>query len=443
MVWEYWFILLGITEYIIYRSFIKSLKYTGEYDTDNSIQAGIHHNIRWLAAMDTKQLLKSIIIMAAISVSLYRLILYDDYILCAVLALILIILNISDIPLLYKNISAVLIYVNMLINISVVIKVIWSIKRNSIVYTEETASIYIIPFIIFVSIIMLFAFIRYNNYRKVSIGRITDIAVIMTVVAQNIILMMVYKLMTQQINDRYVLYVILMIVICIAKDIVCISMVEIDTGARHSYEEDILKIQIDTNNRLYGNIKEAQEELKDIRHDLKNRLNTLSYAIQLRDYDEAEKELDNINTAGQPKYCTNLRVNSILSYKLSEVPEGVNITYDVKVPEELDVDYSDLGVIIGNLIDNSKHAVSRVLQNNMDAYIDIKLICHADNIVFIIKNNYINTPEARNIDYYKNHGRGIGSVRKIIKKYDGMYDVKKTEYEYVTSVSVGVRNMRM
>ena len=47
----------------------------------------------------------------------------------------------------------------------------------------------------------------------------------MTVVAQNIILMMVYKLMTQQINDRYVLYVILMIVICLAKDIVCISMI--------------------------------------------------------------------------------------------------------------------------------------------------------------------------------------------------------------------------
>ncbi len=109
---------------------------------------------------------------------------------------------------------------------------------------------------------MLFAFIRYNNYRKVSIGRITDIAVIMTVVAQNIILMMVYKLMTQQINDRYVLYVILMIVICIAKDIVCISMVEIDTGARHSYEEDILKIQIDTNNRLYGNIKRHRRSLR-------------------------------------------------------------------------------------------------------------------------------------------------------------------------------------
>ena len=93
MVWEYWFILLGITEYIIYRSFIKSLKYTGEYDTDNSIQEGIHHNIRWLIAIDTKQLLKSIIIMAAISVSLYRLILYDDYIVCAVLAVILIIFH--------------------------------------------------------------------------------------------------------------------------------------------------------------------------------------------------------------------------------------------------------------------------------------------------------------------------------------------------------------
>ena len=65
------------------------------------------------------------------------------------------------------------------------------------------------------------------------------------------------------------------------------------------------------------NIKEAQEELKDIRHDLKNRLNTLSYAIQLKDYSEAEKELgnilDNINIVGKPKYCANLRINSILA----------------------------------------------------------------------------------------------------------------------------------
>ena len=274
-----------------------------------------------------------------------------------------------------------------------------------------------------------------------------NIVLILTVVAQSIILKLVQILMPEQINDMYVAYVVLMVVICVAKDMICISMIEIDANAGRSYEENVLKMQIDTNKQLYVDIKEAQEELKDIRHDIKNRLNTVSYAIHLKDYDAAQKELDNIlgniNTAGQPEYCTNLIINSILSYKLSEVPEGVNVTYDVKVPRELDIDYSDFAVITGNLIDNSIHAASRVIKNNMDAYIDIKLACHMDNIVFIIKNNYISTPETRNKDYYKNHGRGIGSVKKIIKKYNGMYDVRKTEDEYETSVSVSVKNMRM
>lgn len=90
-------------------------------------------------------------------------------------------------------------------------------------------------------------------------------------------------------GKEYILCLIIMFAACIAKNMICIFMIEINENVRYNYEEDVLKIEIDTNNRLCENIKEAQEELKDIRHDLKNRLNTLSYAIQLKDYSEAEK----------------------------------------------------------------------------------------------------------------------------------------------------------
>ena len=154
--------------------------------------------------------------------------------------------------------------------------------------------------------------------------------------------------------------------------------IEINENVRYNYEEDVLKIEIDTNNRLCENIKEAQEELKDIRHDLKNRLNTLSYAIQLKDYSEAEKELgnilDNINIVGKPKYCANLRINSILEYKLGNISKNVNVMSRINIPDDIEVDYADLNVLIGNLIDNSIQAVMRAIQYDKPAYIDIELI---------------------------------------------------------------------
>lgn len=159
-----------------------------------------------------------------------------------------------------------------------------------------------------------------------------------------------------------------------------ILIMQMDTDIKHSYEEDILKIEIETNTKLYDNIIEAKEELRDIRHDLKNRLNSLSYAIELGDYETAGKELgsmlDNINKAGMPDYCENLKVNSIFTYKLSDVPQGVTVNSIVDVPKEMDIDYGDLNVLIGNLIDNSINAVKRI-ENMENAFIDINLTCSA------------------------------------------------------------------
>ncbi len=55
----------------------------------------------------------------------------------------------------------------------------------------------------------------------------------------------------------------------IANNILMILIMQMDTDIKHSYEEDILKIEIETNTKLYDNIIEAKEELRDIRHDLK------------------------------------------------------------------------------------------------------------------------------------------------------------------------------
>lgn len=438
----YWLILFGITEYIIYISFISSL--TSRVD-DVYMKDKMHSfKLRWIISSDIKHIITGIIIITAVIYAIYTLIIYDNLIACIILAIILIAINTQYMSSIYVNVAAVVVYLNVLVNAVFIVKEICLVKSNNYQYYPESIIRYIVSFVIFISIIYMLFFIRYNDYRKLNMYKITNIAIIIVCIMQSIIIILFRWLITRVSDREYMVCFIIMLVSCIAKNIICICMIEINENARYSYENDVIKIEIYTNNLLYENIKEAQEELKDIRHDLKNRLNTLSYAIQLKDYNEAEKELsnilDNINAAGQPKYCANLRINSILTYKLSGVPEHVKLTLHINVPDEVEADYADLNVLIGNLIDNSIQAVKRVIQYNRPAYIDIELIYYSGNLVFRIKNSYLDRAEKRDEEYYKYHGRGIRSVKNILKKYNGTYDVNKTDCEYETCITFSLEN---
>ena len=407
----YWLILFGITEYIIYISFISSI--TKQVDDDAYIKDKMYSlKLKGIISSDIKHIITGLILISYSSYTIYCIIIYDNLITCFIWAVILVIINRKYIASIYGSVAAVTIYLNVIINSIYIVKEICIVKSNNYQYYPESIISYVVPFVVFISIIYIFFFIRYNNYK------------------------------TRRYMKMKVLFA-----ACIAKNMICIFMIEINENVRYNYEEDVLKIEIDTNNRLCENIKEAQEELKDIRHDLKNRLNTLSYAIQLKDYSEAEKELgnilDNINIVGKPKYCANLRINSILEYKLGNISKNVNVMSRINIPDDIEVDYADLNVLIGNLIDNSIQAVMRAIQYDKPAYIDIELIYYAGNIVFRIKNSYIEVTEKKDEEYYKYHGRGIRSVKKILKKLNGTYDVNKTDCEYETCISFNIRDSKI
>ena len=442
----YWLILFGITEYIIYISFISSI--TKQVDDEAYIKDKMYSlKLKGIISSDIKHIITGLILISYSSYTIYCIIIYDNLITCFIWAVILVIINRKYIASIYGSVAAVTIYLNVIINSIYIVKEICIVKSNNYQYYPESIISYVVPFVVFISIIYIFFFIRYNNYRRINMSKITSLAIITTCIIQSIMLILLRLLISDLSGKEYILCLIIMFAACIAKNMICIFMIEINENVRYNYEKDVLKIEIDTNNRLCENIKEAQEELKDIRHDLKNRLNTLSYAIQLKDYSEAEKELgnilDNINIVGKPKYCANLRINSILEYKLGNISKNVNVMSRINIPDDIEVDYADLNVLIGNLIDNSIQAVMRAIQYDKPAYIDIELIYYAGNIVFRIKNSYIEVTEKKDEEYYKYHGRGIRSVKKILKKLNGTYDVNKTDCEYETCISFNIRDSKI
>ena len=132
-------------------------------------------------------------------------------------------------------------------------------------------------------------------------------------------------------------------------------------------------------------------------------------------------------------YCNNLVINNILTYKLSNIHHNISVECEAEVPEQINIDMGDLGVIIGNLLDNSIKAVNNI---STGGYIHIIITESIGKLIIIIENNYQNEKEKKPAIYYIDHGRGVNNVRRIVKKYGGSYKENISKNVYQTRISI-------
>lgn len=110
---------------------------------------------------------------------------------------------------------------------------------------------------------------------------------------------------------------------------------------------------------------------------MKNRLSGILAAMQNegenRQQIEAELQtaLGLISSVKEERYCNNNYINSILSYKLQNIAsDQIDVSVRMLYPEKLNIDYGDMGVLLGNLIDNAVEACEYVKTEK--PYIHIK-----------------------------------------------------------------------
>ncbi len=187
--------------------------------------------------------------------------------------------------------------------------------------------------------------------------------------------------------------------------------------------------QIEVQAKHYEELANNNFELRRFKHDYKNMLIGVEKLIKDGDTDSAlrllEKESEIISSNAQNKFDTgNAIVDAILVEKQRKA-ETINsvITFEGAVPTEK-IAPTDLCVIFGNTLDNAIEACERVASETQNV---ISIICKsAGKFVFInisnpiteapeLKNNSIKTSKADK----SNHGFGIYSLKKSIKKYNG------------------------
>ena len=247
--------------------------------------------------------------------------------------------------------------------------------------------------IIMTRILFMIVINIYDKYVGISLGRLAGIAVMFTSISAVGLIIMLSRLGYAYSEARKSITILIILIMAVF-NIIDVFINTIEQNNRYNYELMLLERERETNIKIYDNIRSGQEELRNIRHDIKNRLNSLRTVILQNDNTSAIEYLDNmIGSVDSVKgniYCNNLLINNILAYKLDNLDDNIELECQADVPEQLDVDMGDMGVIIGNLLDNSIKAVGDIVRGG---YIHIVMTESIGRLIIIIENNYIDSKE--------------------------------------------------
>lgn len=198
--------------------------------------------------------------------------------------------------------------------------------------------------------------------------------------------------------------------------------------------------------KQYELIKTSINITKSIQHDFKNHLTSL-YALVKED--KKEELLDYLSEATEVieakqeiASTENITIDNIINFKLQNAKrDKINVTIDLKIPNELEVLSFDMTVVLGNLIDNALNAVKKL---DKDRYINIKMKYIKGRLIITIDNSYngiLNKKEGEvfttNIDK-ENHGIGLQNVKSVLEKYNGNIDFEYDDSNFHTIVSMYV-----
>lgn len=223
----------------------------------------------------------------------------------------------------------------------------------------------------------------------------------------------------------------------------------IKTGQQKEKETIVLEEQIENMKRHIGEVEKLYEDIRALKHDMGNHVMVLEslfmkeerqkleqYLLQLK---ENLKETAAVIRSGNP-------VTDVILLEKQRLAEEKGITFlcEFYYADTTGIDVFDVSIILNNALENAV----RASENCENPYIHV--LSYKRNPVFIIeiKNRFTGSlvwnedrmlPETTKEDV-KNHGYGIGSIRKVARKYHGDIEIAHENDEFRLSVMLTIRD---
>lgn len=193
--------------------------------------------------------------------------------------------------------------------------------------------------------------------------------------------------------------------------------------------------------------KEADLNIKSIRHDMKNHLICILECLEQENWHYAKKYVDDL--LNNPNYFKNnyginsgnIVIDAILNHKNTVMTElHIKMDTHIEIPDNLQFNDADICVILGNCLDNSIEAVSKI-EDETNRVVRVEIVYRRGTLLIKITNPYTGKLEKDKYGNFvttkvdtENHGIGLNSVKNVVRKYDGILNNRSDNYMFIIQI---------
>lgn len=201
--------------------------------------------------------------------------------------------------------------------------------------------------------------------------------------------------------------------------------------AAEKREKVLLKQQVEYQQMYYKGLLQASNETRQIRHDLKNHLQAISILYEGGKQDELLEYLrgtsETLQKTEQFIITGNPALDALLNIKLNEMNQsGIACTPELTIPQNLDLPFSDVVTLLGNLLDNAIHACQKIPISKARG-IQLKITCQEQTLLLQMENPCLENETAP-------YGIGMKNVEKTVRKYNGLLQTECSDGVYRTDI---------
>lgn len=287
---------------------------------------------------------------------------------------------------------------------------------------------------------------RYSKLRKIPLSFIYMLIPILTNIIC-VLLVFRYKVFNRQSSIEFIVVILM---IFLSNIIFGFIFKRIINDYNVKQENKILTDNILKDYDYYLKIKEEQDKIKEIYHDIKNHMICLRDFCENSDTQRAINYIDNIES-GMQKYNNlglefntgNMIVDSILKNKK-------NLCIERKIDFDIDVDFSkiefmdmvDICILFSNLIDNAIEASEKIQDLDIVKKIRLESKLIDSFYVIVIENNKTNIVNHKRGVFLTSkqdkffHGIGLKNVKNIVNKYLGELVIEEVENRFIVKIIV-------
>lgn len=188
-------------------------------------------------------------------------------------------------------------------------------------------------------------------------------------------------------------------------------------------------------------LESHNEEWRQFRHDLKNRLSPLYGFVHRYPDSNLEDILTHVlpDNLKQPIIETgHITIDGIVNSKLHNVSDmNIDLMLDIVVPEKIHIESIDLAVLLGNLLDNAIEGCSTVESSR---FIELRILFERNQLKLRISNAFdglVNKQGQRILSRKEDtslHGYGLKSIQRIVEEYQGFQDITYTPNTFTVSI---------